>query len=154
MSAQHSKSESALLEVAMGCLAQPLFTPSQLPLGPRASQGPGGRACMRVVMHVCSHSGSPIYYAMCSCCFSLPSPACSLRAWFRRASFGQTAPTTSLSPWSGGSRRRKPVGGHTWCTAGKSSRSGQSLPGTFTMKVGRGQGPELCFHSYLWGAFR
>lgn len=67
------------------------------------------------------------------------SPLCSHSPCprYRRASSAQTAPTTSLSPWNGGSRRWRPAGGHMWCTAGtSSSRHGQSPSGTFTMKVG------------------
>lgn len=150
MSAQYSKSESSLLEVAMAVLHS-LFSPLPsclwIPELPKALEEEPAYVWSRT----CAFTTAHLYRAMCSCFFSLPSPSCSLRAWFRRASFVPTALTTSLSPWSGGSRRRRPAGGHTWCTAGKSSKSGRSLLGTFTMKVGRGQGPELCFHSYLWG---
>lgn len=157
MSAQHSGSGSADLEMGVGSLAQPPYSPSQLPAGFQSSPRPWKKS-----LHTCGHTHMVTYVCSCKCSLvlcrvfmpllCLPLSFCPL---LRPASSAQTSPTTSSSPWSGGSERRRQAGGHTWCTAGKlSSRSGRSPEGTFTTKVGRGQGPTLCLCSDLWGVFR
>lgn len=150
MSAQHSKSGSALREMDRGPLHHPHAVACWIPELPKILEEETAyvwsHTCGRTHVHsqMLTCAGPCIHASFLSLFPPAPCP------WFRRASSVQRALTTSLSRWSGASRRRRPAGGHTWCTAGKSSsRSGQSLTGTFTMKVGCGQGLKLCFCLYL-----